>query len=240
MATPLYCFLLVSFRAAKTWFKFVPFVSAKSSFGDSGDWWATWVAWGYCHCSICRQLSGAPFSCQALFDAEEVGPTDLYLRSPWPTSYLLLLSDWQIYMWNLRTVPQSSCELVFPIPGSDVAWTWCEPHFFANIQRTGCIGCNLHLFPSMLPIYIYIFTNPCNYLYCSRSGTNEMCLLHGSGTWTCPGRESGSYTFGFALQLAYWDRISFKVRNASPQWFVENDFLFWVLFCKANAPPLLR
>lgn len=156
MATPLYCFLLVSFRAAKTWFKFVPFVSAKSSFGDSGDWWATWVAWGYCHCSICRQLSGAPFSCQALFDAEEVGPTDLYLRSPWPTSYLLLLSDWQIYMWNLRTVPQSSCELVFPIPGSDVAWTWCEPHFFANIQRTGCIGCNLHLFPSMLPIYIYL------------------------------------------------------------------------------------
>ena len=89
-------------------------------------------------------------------------------------------------------------------------------------------------------LYIYIFTNPCNYLYCSRSGTNEMCLLHGSGTWTCPGRESGSYTFGFALQLAYWDRISFKVRNASPQWFVENDFLFWVLFCKANAPPLLR
>jgi len=26
----------------------------------------------YCHCSVCRQLSGSPFSCQALFDAEEV------------------------------------------------------------------------------------------------------------------------------------------------------------------------
>ncbi|CAL1126705.1 unnamed protein product, partial [Cladocopium goreaui] len=27
---------------------------------------------GYCHCSICRRLSGAPFSCQALFTAAEV------------------------------------------------------------------------------------------------------------------------------------------------------------------------
>jgi len=26
----------------------------------------------YCHCSICRRLSGAPFSCQALFSAEQV------------------------------------------------------------------------------------------------------------------------------------------------------------------------
>ena len=26
---------------------------------------------GYCHCSICRRLSGAPFSCQALFTAAE-------------------------------------------------------------------------------------------------------------------------------------------------------------------------
>ena len=26
----------------------------------------------YCHCSTCRQLSGSPFSCQALFDAGQV------------------------------------------------------------------------------------------------------------------------------------------------------------------------
>lgn len=29
-------------------------------------------AMSYCHCSICRRLSGAPFSCQALFTAAEV------------------------------------------------------------------------------------------------------------------------------------------------------------------------
>ena len=163
----------------------------------------------------------------------EIPMTDILLVAIiWLT---VTMEIWQIFMWNLRTVPRSSCEFVFPIPGSDVAWTWCKPHFFANIQRTGCIGCNLHLCFLYKSLQILA-----NIFYCSRSGTNEMCLLHGSGTWTCPGRESGSYTFGFALQLAYWDRISFKVRNASPQWIVENDFLFWVLFCKANAPPLLR
>ena len=26
----------------------------------------------YCHCSVCRRLSGAAFTCQALFDAEQV------------------------------------------------------------------------------------------------------------------------------------------------------------------------
>ena len=27
---------------------------------------------GYCHCSVCRHLSGAPFSCQALFQEDQV------------------------------------------------------------------------------------------------------------------------------------------------------------------------
>mmetsp|Transcript_5854 Transcript_5854/g.11259 ORF Transcript_5854/g.11259 Transcript_5854/m.11259 type:complete len:595 (+) Transcript_5854:81-1865(+) len=33
----------------------------------------------YCHCSICRRLSGAPFSCQALYPAEQV---ELHLEVP--------------------------------------------------------------------------------------------------------------------------------------------------------------
>ena len=53
---------------------------------------------------------------------------------------------------NLRTVLQISCELVFPIPGSDVAWAWCKPHFFAHIQRTRCNGCN-----SIYASYIFFY-----------------------------------------------------------------------------------
>lgn len=33
----------------------------------------------YCHCSICRKLSGAPFSCQALYPSEQV---ELHLEVP--------------------------------------------------------------------------------------------------------------------------------------------------------------
>ena len=36
---------------------------------------------GYCHCSICRRLSGAPFSCQALFTAAEAFFSFSQLRS---------------------------------------------------------------------------------------------------------------------------------------------------------------
>ena len=97
----------------------------------------------------------------------------------------------QIYMWNLR-IPQISCELLFPIPGSDVAWAWCKPHFFTNIQRTHRMqlpSVSIYIYFLYIAIIRYIFIDPWNFLFRSRSGTDEMCLLHGSGTWTCPRRR---------------------------------------------------